>query len=214
MGSDDAVVDLSRAMFVGGVYSHETLERAHDLVRLSEQADERLAGTLSGMALVCAVANLASVLEHRLILALARSQAAAGAQPDLFAVRQQLGQGGAAAWLRQLPPTELGLNVQFASYKPRPARLVRAVKLRNQLIHDKGVMLSDTADRLDATLEGDNLRILMKIPKSPWERVTRLLGAETVADVEDYLHDLGRFRDQAFLRESDFLIRTVPGTAG
>jgi len=86
------------------------------------------------------------------------------------------------------------------------------VRLRNRLIHQDGALLLSSADKLDAILNGDRLEIRMQIPESPWKSVTRSLGTETVADVSDYLEDLDRFRDQLFLRESDFLARTISGS--
>lgn len=71
--------DLEKYYVVGGLYSLETLARAKELALLAEeQVDDRLGCTLSGMALVCAIANLASVVEQRLIRAIATTQAGGG----------------------------------------------------------------------------------------------------------------------------------------
>jgi hypothetical protein len=207
---------LKQYFVVGGVYSLETLDRAKELARLAEaEVDDHLSCTLSGMALICAVANLTSVVEQRLVRALASAQAEAGRQPNLFEVRNQLGRGGIGAWLHQLPAAEVGVNVRFAVLKARPARLVRAVRLRNDLVHEEGVLLLNSANNLDSTLSGTKLELRVQIPESPWKSVSRSSGAETVADATDYLEDLDRFREDPFVKESDFFARAVPrGSAG
>lgn len=94
--------------------------------------------------------------------------------------------------------------------KPRPIRLVKAVRLRNDLVHEEGMLLLNSANNLEATIRDSKLELWVPIPDSPWIRVTRSTGAETVSDATDYLSDLDHFRDDPIVKESDFLMRSVP----
>lgn len=200
--------DSEQIKFLVGVYFTEGLERAKELASLAQaETDDHRSITLSGMALVLALSNLASIVEHRLVYARMGASAEAGDSPNVLETQRDL-RGGLKAFLQHLPTAEVGMGLTLAMRKPRAARLLDAVSLRNHLVHHDGAILSGSALDLGAVVRCDSAEVRVSLPENPWKSVKRMSGLDAVADALDYLDELDRFKSDGVVIAPNFFART------
>lgn len=188
------------------VVSQEHLHRAKSLAKLAQSTtDQHDARTLSGAALLLAIAHLAQAAETQLIAELLLVTVKKKPKYSEVDARIEIDRLGLTARLKRLAETKgLRLNTSWA----RPKRLFAAVQLRNELAHMEGVVVAGSAV-VDAGAAFDpesgfpvsptkhkpvfrNGNLLIPVPQSAWRRVTEGSGLDTIADVEGYLGDLER----------------------
>lgn len=204
-----AEYDLSRVFVVGGLRIDASLEHAKRLLRMAEStSDHDDARALAGASLVFAVAHLAYEVELRLIQALAQDEVEAGGQPDKFAIRNQL-PPELPARVRLLPTVVKGASFRLDERKEKSAGLLKVLRLRNRLVHQRGEYLIGPLDELKAALVDGVITLTMSLPHDPWKDVQLDCARFAVAAVEEFFAELDRLSEGWAVRESSFF-REVP----
>ncbi len=194
--------------YIVSVHSDEHLASAKRLAALASASPERHdVALLSGAALIFAIAHLSHAVEVLLVDALLKEQGRR--RKTRSDAQREIAVLGLPARLDMLPK-KVGLVLR--RNRPRPNRLLAAVRLRNRLVHPEGVVLAGSADDLDGftgdmaarsrssrrtikhrvrTAEGDVV-FGIPLPTSSWNDVKGRTGHEAIEDVEVYLNDLYR----------------------
>jgi hypothetical protein len=206
------------------VYSNEHLACAKRLAALAAVPPEgRDARLLGGAALVFAVTHLSYVVHTLLVDALLKKEGSTHGT-TLDAQREIAGLG-LPSRLDMLPKT-LGLLLQRS--RPRPQRLLSAVRLRNRLVHPEGVALAGSVDDLNGlthdiarkskssktlkqelrTADGDVV-VAIPLPVGSWSLVKDRTALEAIEDVETYLDDLHRLSEHPSATSEFFTVNAT-----
>jgi hypothetical protein len=199
--------DFSRHFIMASIRSDDALRRAQYFLRLAEQATtEEDKRSLAGAAVILAVAHFSQGVEFRLVQAFANAAAEEGRRPSMPELQGQL-PGGLLARMRLLATVLGGSWLRLDEKQPSTVRLIRAIRLRNRLVHEAGEHVMGSPIDLDCSIVGSVLTLQMSIPEDPWEEVS-LESARSVVDAsESYFADLERIVHNEALRQSTFFRR-------
>ena len=161
------------------VYSDQ-MRRARYLLALAQGTDdEENVHTLAGAAIIVAVGFLAQRVEAKLVQLLARTAWEDGLPHRKWDARSQQ-TAGLPARILQLAEL-LGNSCQSLDERqPTTRRLMRAIQLRNELVHDTGMLVVGTAAEVGVTRGGTESVLALPAYEDPWKRVSLELATFVV----------------------------------
>lgn len=204
--------DLSKFIVVAGLHSDEALARAKGLLKLEALIpDPYQRSTIAGLAIVLAIAHLSQRVEFELIQALAKAEAEDGKRPNEATIRAQM-PGGLPARIRLLPIVAYGQRFRLDESKEKTQQLLRAIRLRNGLIHESGELLIGSADQFEATVVEGSLSLRIPLPDLNWNNLVVDEASDVIGAVEAILDEFELLSSSGATREFDFF-RNVPKRA-